>query len=119
LVDPVRFQHHLDRVKIKRVFVGLSKQSAMGQMIGVGIPIILMIRPYPFRILPGGVGNNINAINIVTSLCEPEALHRMVYRAKGAAISFLSGLLRRPALRGTPRNDTFLIAFVLIKKKRA
>ena len=27
------------------------------------------------------------AINIVTSHCEPEALHRMVYRAKGAAIT--------------------------------
>ena len=52
---------------------------------------------------------NTNAINIVTSHCEPEALHRMVYRAKGAAISFLLGLFRRSA----PRNDTFLIAFVL------
>ena len=30
---------------------------------------------------------NTNAINIVTSHCEPEALHRMVYGARGAAIS--------------------------------
>jgi len=56
---------------------------------------------------------NTNAINILTSHCEPEALHRMVHRAKGASISFLLGLFRRPALRGTPRNDIFLIAFVL------
>jgi hypothetical protein len=48
-------------------------------MIGVGIPIILMIRPYPLRILPGGVGNNINAINIVTSLCEPEGHGNLVF----------------------------------------
>jgi hypothetical protein len=53
---------------------------------------------------------NTDAINIVTGHCEHEALHRMVYRAKGAAILFLLGLLRRPA----PRNDTFLIAVVLI-----
>ncbi len=49
--------------------------------------------------------------------CEPEALHRMVYRAKGVAISpppypppsrgreRVGGLLRHPAKRGTPRND--------------
>jgi hypothetical protein len=37
----------------------------------------------------------------------------MVYRAKGVAISFFMGLLRRPAKRGTPRNDKLLNAFVL------
>jgi hypothetical protein len=34
-----------------------------------------------------------------TCHCEPEALHHMVLRAKGVAISFFLRLLRRPAAR--------------------
>jgi hypothetical protein len=34
---------------------------------------------------------------------------------KGAAISFFMGLLRRPAKRGTSRNDKLPIAFVLVQ----
>jgi len=38
----------------------------MWQMTGVGIPIILMNRPYPFRIFPGEAGINTNAKSILT-----------------------------------------------------
>jgi len=41
-------------------------------------------------------------------------LLQVIASPKGAAISFLLGLLRRSA----PRNDTFLIAFVLIITKK-
>ena len=44
---------------------------------------------------------NTNAINILTSHCEPEALHCMVYRAKGAVISFLWDCFVAPLLAMT------------------
>ena len=63
--------------------------------------------------------------------CEPEALHRMVYRAKGVAISSFLGLrsLFRskrvisefasalPRNRFTPRNDKLFNVFVLILQR--
>jgi hypothetical protein len=36
---------------------------------------------------------NTNEINFVASHCELEALHRMVFRASGAAIFLLLGLI--------------------------
>jgi len=49
---------------------------------------------------------NTNALNILT----PQVV---IASPKGVAISFFMGLLRRPAKRGTSRNDKLLIAFVL------
>ena len=40
-------------------------------------------------------------------------LHRMVFRAKGVAISFLLGIASSSRLGVTPRNDNRLISFVL------
>jgi len=51
---------------------------------------------------------NTNALNVLTP-------HVVIASPKGVAISFFMGLLRRPAKRGTPRNDKLLIAFVLVQ----
>jgi hypothetical protein len=50
---------------------------------------------------------NTNAFKLFIRHCEPEALHPMVFRAKGVAISLVKGLLRR----FTPRNDNFFVSF--------
>ncbi len=51
-----------------------------------------------------------NAFIFIKCHCEPEALHRMVFRAKGVAISSFLRLLRC----FTPRNDKLFDALVLV-----
>ena len=53
----------------------------------------------------------VNALSILTR-------HDVIASPKGVAISFFMGLLRRPAKRGTPRNDKLLVAFELLFLER-